>query len=201
MLTLTLTQHAESQRDRYCVEVILEGNGDRLTANAHFKFNVNLQNQEKIRWYLEDFLEYPQDPAPKIAANIEQRMTEIGVELFEKVFHANDDTRHVWEKVRHHISDTRVEIVTGVRDAAAIPWELIRDSQSDMPLALGASAFVRTTPQAVQLPQIPLTADSKIRILLVICRPDGGSDVPFRSVAIKLIKALTDSASEVFQLD
>jgi hypothetical protein len=171
MLTLTLTQHAESQRDHYCVEVTLEENGDRLIANAHFDLNVNLQDQEKIRWYLEDFLEYPQDPAPIIAANIEQRMTEIGVELFEKVFHANDDTRQVWEKVRHHISDTRVEIVTGVSDAAAIPWELIRDPQSDMPLALGASAFVRTTPQAVQLPKIPQTVDSKIRILLVICRP------------------------------
>jgi tetratricopeptide (TPR) repeat protein len=201
MLTLTLTQHAESQRDRYCVEVTLEGNGDHLTANAHFDLNVNLQYQEKIRWYLEDFLEYPQDPAPIIAANIEQRMTEIGLELFEKVFHANDDTRQVWEKVRHHISDTRVEIVTGVRDAAAIPWELIRDPQSEMPLALGASAFVRTTPQGVQRSQIAQTVDGKIRILLVICRPGGGNDVPFRSVAIKLIKGLTDSASEVFQLD
>ncbi len=201
MLTLRLTQHAESQADRYRVEVTLEANGDRLTANADFELKVNTQDQEKIRWYLEDFLEYPQDPAPKIAANIEQRMTEIGVELFEKVFHANDDTRQVWEKVRHHISDTRVEIVTGVRDAAAIPWELIRDPQSDMPLALGASAFVRTTPQAVHSTQIPQTADGKIRILLVICRPKGDSDVPFRSVAIKLIKAFTDSASEVFQID
>jgi tetratricopeptide (TPR) repeat protein len=179
----------------------LEENGDRLIANAHFDLNVNLQDQEKIRWYLEDFLEYPQDPAPIIAANIEQRMTEIGVELFEKVFHANDDTRQVWEKVRHHINNTRVEIVTGVSDAAAIPWELIRDPHSDMPLALGASAFVRTTPQAVQPTQIPRTVDSKIRILLVICRPGGSNDVPFRSVAIKLIKALTNSASEVFQLD
>lgn len=201
MLTLTLTQHAESQSDRYSLEVTLEGNCDRLTANPYFDLNVNSQDQEKIRWYLEDFLEYPQDPAPKIAANIEQRMTEIGVELFEKVFHANDDTRQVWEKVRHHISDTRVEIVTGVSDAAAIPWELIRDPQSDMPLALGASAFVRTTPQAVQLPKIPQTVDGKIRILLVIFRPKGGKDVPFRSVATKLIKGLTDSASEVFQID
>ncbi len=201
MLTLTLTQQAESQPDCYRVEVTLEGNGDRLTEDTHFSFKVNTQDQEKIRWYLEDFLEYPQDPAPKIAANIEQLMTEIGVELFEKVFHANNDTRQVWEKLRHHISNTRVEIVTGVRDAAAIPWELIRDPHSDMPLALGASAFVRTTPQAVQLPKISQTVDGKIRILLVIFRPKGDKDVPFRSVATKLIKGLTDSASEVFQID
>jgi hypothetical protein len=201
MFTLRITQYAESQPAQYHIEIVLEGNGSRQTSIAYFAFNLTPQDLEKIRWYLEDFLEYPQDPAPIIAANIELRMTEIGVELFEKVFHANDDTRQVWEKVRHHISDTRVEIVTGVSDAAAIPWELIHDPQSDMPLALGASAFVRTTPQAVQLPQIPQSADSKIRILLVICRPKGKSDVPFRSVAIKLIKALTDSASEVFKID
>jgi hypothetical protein len=201
MFTLRIIQYAESQPAQYHIEIVLEGNGCRQTSTAYFAFNLTPQDLEKIRWYLEDFLEYPQDPAPIIAANIELRMTEIGVELFEKVFHANDDTRQVWEKVRHHISDTRVEIVAGVSDAAAIPWELIRDPQSDMPLALGASAFVRTTPQAVQLPQIPKTVDSKIRILLVICRPKGNSDVPFRSVAIKLIKALTDSASEVFKID
>jgi tetratricopeptide (TPR) repeat protein len=201
MFTLRITQYAESQPAQYRIEIVLEGNGSRQTSTAYFAFNLTPQDQEKIRWYLEDFLEYPQVPAPKIAANIEQRMTEIGVELFEKVFHANDDTRQVWEKVRHHISDTRVEIVTGVSDAAAIPWELIRYRQSNMPLALDASAFVRTIPQAVQLPQIPQTADDKIRILLVIFRPSGGSDVPFRSVATKLIKGLTDSASEVFQLD
>jgi len=201
MFTLRITQYAESQPAQYRIEIVLEGNGSRQTSTAYFAFNLTPQDQEKIRWYLEDFLEYPQVPAPKIAANIEQRMTEIGVELFEKVFHANDDTRQVWEKVRHHISDTRVEIVTGVSDATAIPWELIRYRQSNMPLALDASAFVRTTPQAVQLPQIPQTADDKIRILLVIFRPSGGSDVPFRSVATKLIKGLTDSASEVFQLD
>ena len=40
-----------------------------------------------------------------------------------------------------------------------------------------------------------------MRILLVICRPQGGNDVPFRSVAIRLIRGLTDSAREIFQLD
>ncbi|MEP0884629.1 CHAT domain-containing protein [Trichocoleus sp. ST-U3] len=201
MFTVRITQYVEGKPDHYRIEIVLEGNGSRQTSTAYFAFKLTPQDLENIRWYLEDFLEYPQVPAPKIAVNIEQRMTEIGVELFEKVFHANDDTRQVWEKVRYHISDTRVEIVTGVSDAAAIPWELIRDSQSNMPLALGACAFVRTTPQAVQLPQIPQTTDGKIRILLVIFRPGGGSDVPFRSVATKLIKGLTDSASEVFQLD
>ncbi|MEG3838652.1 CHAT domain-containing protein [Microcoleus sp. herbarium14] len=201
MVTLRVIQHTESQPNHYRVEVTLEVNGTILLSESHFEFKVKEQVQENIRWYLEDFLQYPQDPAPKIADKVEQRMTEIGVELFEKVFHANDDTRQVWEGLCHHINDTRVEIVTGDRDATAIPWELIRDRESNMPLALRAGAFVRTNLQAVQHLQTPQIVDGKIRILVIICRPKGGSDVPFRSVATKLIKGLTDSGSEVFQLD
>jgi len=201
MVTLRVIQHTESQPNHYRVEVTLEVNGTIQLSESHFEFKVKEQVQENIRWYLEDFLQYPQDPAPKIADKVEQRMTEIGVELFEKVFHANDDTRQVWEGLCHHINDTRVEIVTGDRDATAIPWELIRDRESNMPLALRAGAFVRTNLQAVQHLQTPQIVDGKIRILVIICRPKGGSDVPFRSVATKLIKGLTDSGSEVFQLD
>ncbi|NES19536.1 MAG: hypothetical protein F6K41_11550 [Symploca sp. SIO3E6] len=78
---MTLTQHAQSQSDCYSVEITLAGNCDRATGDAHFEFKVNVKDREKIRWYLEDFLEYPQDPAPKIAANIEQQMIDIGIEM------------------------------------------------------------------------------------------------------------------------
>ena len=41
---------------------------------------------ERLRWYLEDSLEYPIDPAPKIAAQVEQRLVELGRDLFGQVF-------------------------------------------------------------------------------------------------------------------
>ncbi|MBM3150188.1 MAG: CHAT domain-containing protein, partial [Chloroflexi bacterium] len=104
-----------------------------------------------------------------------------------------------------------VEIVTGVREAAAIPWELIRDPKTDTPLALRARTFVRAQPQPAQRPQLPplprLSGErpgervGPIRILLVICRPGGGEDVPFRSVASRLIKGLTEEVRQAFQLD
>jgi CHAT domain-containing protein len=40
-----------------------------------------------------------------------------------------------------------------------------------------------------------------VRILLVICRPKGGEDVPFRSVAGRLATRLNDAAREAFDLD
>ncbi|MEQ9356376.1 CHAT domain-containing protein [Coleofasciculus chthonoplastes] len=201
MLTLRLTQQVENPPDSYRVDVVLDDKVTSQSTTIYFKLNINEQDQEKIRWYLEDFLEYPQIPAPTIAATIEQQMVAIGVELFEKLFQANDDTRQIWSQLRHRLNHTRVEIVTGVTDAAAIPWELIRNPDHNLPLVLQTGAFVRTHPNPQQPPQLPETDSSKMRILLVICRPQGGDDVPFRSVATQLIRGLTDSAREIFQLD
>lgn len=121
MFTLRLTQTTEDQ-DKYRVEVALEGEGlPRQTATARVDFKLTAQEQEDLRWYLEDFLQHPHDPAPKIAARIEKRMAEIGTELFKAVFHADDDARDLWATLRTRLNDTRVEIVTGVREAAAIP--------------------------------------------------------------------------------
>jgi tetratricopeptide (TPR) repeat protein len=199
--TLRLTQTAEGQ-NKYRVEVALEGDDlARQIATARFDFELTRQDQEDLRWYLEDFLQYPLDPAPKIAARIENRMVEIGTKLFTDIFKSGDDASDLWATLRERLDDTRVEIITEVREAAAIPWELIRDPKTDTPLSLRAHSFVRTHSQAAQRPQIPQTATGPIRILLVICRPGGSDDVPFRSVASRLIKGLSDAAREIFQLD
>ena len=83
--------------------------------------------------YLEDYLQFPEDPAPKIAARIEGRMREIGVNLFEQVLEANRGTRRLWDKMADGLADTRVEIRTGVLEAATIPWELLRDPLTGVP--------------------------------------------------------------------
>ncbi len=205
MLTLRLTQHAETQPDHYRVEVALEGDGARQTAAASFKFTFSEQDRADWRWYLETYLQYPQDPNPKIAARIEERLQAAGAELFKAVFHANDDARDLWATLRNKLDEARVEVITDVKQAAAVPWELIRDPKTDVPLALRAQTFVRAQPTAVQKPHVPPPAKAgeaaRIRILLVICRPGAGDDVPFRSVASRILKGLTDEARATYQLD
>ena len=109
--------------------------------------------------------------------------------------HAN-----LWANVRAGLDNTRVEVFTDVTGAVALPWELLRDPKTDAALALRAKSFVRSYSKGVQKTDRPTTSD-KIRILLVICRPSGGEDVPFRSVAGKLIKSLSNEAHETFTLD
>jgi hypothetical protein len=135
MLTLRLTQHNDSQTGSYRVEVALKGDGPRQTATVRFQFKLTQQEQENIRWYLEDYLQYLSDPAPQIAAKVEKRMAEIGVELFKAIFQANDDARDLWATLHQKLNQTRVEILTDIAQAMAIPWELLRDPKTDVCLA------------------------------------------------------------------
>lgn len=201
MYTLRLTQHPESEH-RYRVEVALEGEGlPRQVAVSVFDFRLTAQEGEDLRWYLEDFLQHPWEPAPKIAARVELRLREIGLTLFRAVFRSGDDSRDLWATLREHLSDTRIEVVAGIGEAALVPWELIRDPTTDVPLALRARAFLRVHPQPTQRPPLPRAESAPMRVLLVICRPGGDDDVPFRSVAVRILKGLSETPQEDFQLD
>jgi hypothetical protein len=85
MLQLRLTQHAVGE-DRHRVEISLEGDGARRTAEATFSFRLSPQDEEGMRWYLEDFLQYPQAPAPMIARRPEVRglSQEEGIVLLDR---------------------------------------------------------------------------------------------------------------------
>lgn len=152
--TLRLTQTAEGE-DRYRVEIALEGPKLRRRAQVRFPFTLSAQDHENLRWYLEEYMQKPSEPAPTIAAQVVQRMEQIGTELFGALFQANDEGRDIWARLRDTLNDTRVEIITKVREATAILWELLRDPTTTTALALEARTFVRThhssTQQASQI--------------------------------------------------
>jgi hypothetical protein len=200
MLQLRIRQHALAE-DRHQIEIDLTGDGAPRAATSMFDFRLSPQDEEDLRWYLEDFLQYPQEPAPTIARRVEGLMSEVGTKLFAGVFQANNDARDIWSRVRERLGETRIEIITGVTEAATIPWELLREPKTTAALALSAHSFVRAQPNTALAPKLPARKKGKIRILLVICRPRGEKDVPFRSVASQLIKGLSEANRETYDLD
>jgi len=191
MPTLYIEQ-SELGPDRYRVTVSTDLPGVTQRHAVDLDYHLAAADQNAIRWYLEDYLQYPLDPNPKIAARTEERMAEIGAELFGKLF-GEPKMLLLWGKVMDRLDELRVEVSTSVAAATAIPWELLRDPQTDRPLALRAAEFVRSHRDSVQQPPIPEAAE-KLRILLVICRPKEDRDVPFRSVASHLIRGLNEAA-------
>src|SRR5882724_11747885 len=127
-------------------------------------------------------------------------MAALGAELFGAIFQG--EARDLWATLRARLEETRVEIVTGVREATSIPWELLRDPKTDVPLALRARSFVRAQPNPADRPTLPTPrAGTPLHILLVICRPHGRDDVPFRSVSARILKSLDEEARQVFDFD
>jgi tetratricopeptide (TPR) repeat protein len=166
------------------VAVSVDGEGlPPARVEAEVPFSVEPTDIERLRWYLEDFLEYPLDPAPELARGVEQRLVEVGTGLFRAVFQSSDDARDLWAMVRNRLGNARIEIVSDVTGAAALPWELLRDPATNVAVALRARTFVRAHHNPAQRME-PHPADQpSLRVLLVICRPQGSADVPFRSVA------------------
>jgi tetratricopeptide (TPR) repeat protein len=201
MLRLCLTSSVEAP-DRFRVELALEGEGlPRHTANSSVELAPSRQDEECLRWYLEDYLQWPRHPAPSIAARIEQRLAEIGSALFEKVFQANDDARGLWASVESRLDETRVEVIAATVETARLPWELLRDPKSDVVLALRARSFVRAQPASAQSPRLPEGQSRPLRVLFVMCRPGAGDTAPFRSVAARILKGLDTAASQACELE
>jgi tetratricopeptide (TPR) repeat protein len=198
ILRLTQSRVAEG---RYHIDIDLERpNTPRRTARGEFAFALDEREQAEQAWYLERYLQYPLDPAPKQAAEIERRMEAVGTRLFRELFQSSEDGRTIWSQIYERLNDLRVEIVTDVHEAATIPWELLRDPQTAEPLALVAQSFVRSTPAAARAVPLPPASAGPLRVLLVISRPAAGDDVPFRSVASRLLSRLGPQARESIEL-
>jgi len=142
---------------------------------------------ERIRWYLEDYAEFPADPAPAIALEAEAQLAQAGADLFRRVF-SDPDAVGIWERARDRLGQVRVEVDADPGVGRGLAWELLRDPARDQAVALGAGAFVRTHLQAAGHPDLPEPAGDRLRVLLVISRPGGREDVPFRSVASRLVR-------------
>src|SRR5258708_20334800 len=108
-------------------------------------------------------------------------MVQRGEALFRSIFEGSYQGSQLWTQLEPHLSSTRIEITTGIAEATAIPWELIRNPHAKTNLALSAEAFVRTQ-QGGQLAVSPQAEAENVRILPVICRPPRGDHVPLHSL-------------------
>jgi hypothetical protein len=122
------------------VELLWQDGAARRAAVAEFGDVPDSGDGERIRWYLEDYAEFPADPAPVIAREAEARLAQDRAELFGRVF-CGSDAAGIWERARHRLAEVRVEVDA---DPGAGPG-----------LALGAGSFVRTHLRAAGHPDLP----------------------------------------------
>ena len=98
MPKLRLTQTALDD-DRYRIELQLEEAGHLpRPASVEVRCTFSEQDRQDLRWYLEDYVLFPFDPHPQMAARVERRMEEMGRDLFEQLFGAAN-TQRLWGQI------------------------------------------------------------------------------------------------------
>ncbi len=193
--------HSCVSPERHKVDLALTGGaGETTTAEAWFDFVLESDDQEALRWYWEDYLEYAVESASDIAAEVEGKLIAIGQQLFQSTF-PSGPAQELWQKFQPQLGVGRVEVHTQAGEGSLIPWELLRDATSGQTLATAAHSFVRkptgVTPESGGL----VAGKGPLRVLIVICRPPSAPATPFRSPAALLVKALRARMRETVQLE
>ncbi len=139
---------------------------------------------EELRWYLEDYLLAPfgvwEDRGPAVAA----RLAGWGELVFGSVFGAGP-ARDAYQRAR----DKGLEVVFRSAEPGllGLPWELMRDGAG--PVALGAGGVSRSLRVADSAGTLDVPG-GRLRVLMVIARPAGTSDVGYQMVARPLLERL-----------
>ena len=146
---------------------------------------------EDLRWYLEDYLTAPFGVWGDRGPAVRGKLAIWGEQVFESVFH-DGPLRHVYERGR----DRGVEVVFRSADSRllGLPWELMWDGTGPVALQTGGISRSIPVPDHARTLQIP---GGKLRVLMVISRPDGTRDVEYQMVARPLLDRLDAVRGEV----
>lgn len=170
-----------------------------------FGSSLTPDDRKDLRWYLEDFLQFPYGAERWRAEQIEKRMAIWGEKLFDQVFVNNGsraDSRAIYrEAVRGGLD--RCELCINSDDAAFlnIPWELVREPgagpRSGRYLALLLHGLYRQRSAQASEPRSAFAGAGPLRLLLVIARPAGAAYIPLKTDARAILDAVRPLGSRV----
>jgi tetratricopeptide (TPR) repeat protein len=142
---------------------------------------------EDLRWYVEDYLRVPygvyEERGPQVAGQIRGW----GQALFEALF-APQQAHMAYAGLRAR-EDTELLVRSMSPEWLSLPWELVWDPDRPAPLALEFAGVSRMLPSATA-PQARAASGKRLRVLMVIARPQGLEDVGYRMVARPLLERL-----------
>lgn len=158
---------------------------------SSFSWPLSQDDHEGLRWYLEDYLSVPFAVYEERGAELASGLATWGEAIFDVLF-GSSVARNAYELVRTSTARTELIIRSSSPALLGLPWELLVDPVRRKPLALDGLGPVRSVPsEASGQPTIDVDlAGDRLRVLLVICRPMGASDVAFRMIGRHMLESL-----------
>ncbi|MCG8576151.1 MAG: CHAT domain-containing protein, partial [Flavobacteriales bacterium] len=187
-----LIQHIAENRFRVLKESRQADEVEVPTPYGHpVKNRPNDHLMSQLKWYLEDFLQYPFSPATDRAQYVEDALKEWGIEAFKALFDSGNARDWMTEAKKSAGSNPfQLRISSDDPGILSWPWEALRDPSSGV---LGIQAKIerllnRDLPGTPKTPKLP---KDRINILLVTARPYN-QDVAFRSVSKRVVDLVND---------
>ena len=156
---------------------------------------IPLDQREQLRWYLEEYLSFPYGAERNRAQNVEDMLASWGEALFAQVFPKGevdpDPRAYYQEAVRAGLETCQLCVSSEDSEFLNLPWELLRDptpGRGYLAPSLGG-LFRQRSGLKIEAP-FQAAEPQPFRILLVIARPYGESDVPLGTVARPVVEAI-----------
>ncbi len=165
-----------------------------------FTLPLAIPDFEELRFYLEDYAQLPVGEYAVRGERVErERLSAWGEALHAAIFGGDPTRADAYSRARQEAEAGKpVEVAIQATNPQflALPWELMKAPDEREPLSVRVVCFDRSLPVSDPPRHFASTVEG-YRVLMVIARPGGIKDVPFRAVARPLFQHLERNESAV----
>lgn len=148
------------------------------------------KEEESLEWYFEKHLQFPFLEEVKFKT-VATSIFHYGENLFEQVFNNNHQVRQSYQDA---VQENEIEIeIVGSPEFHHFHWEAMKVPGDTKPLALSYT-IIRKVLGSSSLHTIAIHKSSlTINVLLIVARPNGQSDVGYRTISRPLVEIVQHS--------
>jgi tetratricopeptide (TPR) repeat protein len=167
-----------------CDQLGLQHEGDLLADP------LTTKEREQIRWYLEEYVDWPYEQFLERGKKIEALFPELGKRLYHTVFGSAGamSVLQAWRlQPLQPGMQRQISIASEIPRALSLPWELLHDEQGFLVLRTrNPVSLIRRLPQS-ELGGFQTSFKPPLRILMITARPDDAGFIDPRSTARELL--------------
>jgi hypothetical protein len=157
------------------------------SAPGRGRLDSNLSRE--LRWYLEEFLDYPFPPRTEVAERVQDALHKWGEQNFGALFHSGRGRDFYHDAYRAGLENLTLKIASDDPRVLAWPWEALRDPQTDGTLAHHCRIERQLSGHHDPLDVPASLPRDRINILLITARPYE-ADVGFRTLSRPLLELI-----------
>jgi CHAT domain-containing protein len=169
---------------KYAEEVVITA-PEALQVEGRPDSNLSLA----LRWYLEEFLDYPSPPRTEVAERVQASLKTWGEGAFEALFRSGRGRDFYHDAYRAGLENLTLKIASDDPRVLAWPWEALRDPQTSGTLAHHCRMERQLSGQHDPLDLPAMLPRDRINILLITARPYE-ADVGFRALSRPLLELI-----------